>query len=421
MLTTGEVSLGLLFAALGVGATSGLSAQATLLLGLGLLFLFAVAVALLSRGTLASSDPPAKVADAWRRGMGDLQLVRRAARCASVSLRRDASDRAVAEWMRCGIFPLLCASLGAHPEDDACLGSCLSIMTTLSKREASKAAIMGDVDFVEEGADADGASEAVADADGAAEIGDSPLQLALRCVERSLELAKEREGCPADDADRCSPLAEGAASPEPSAREALLSNGALVQQRAGVLFASLADDDAEGAAEMVDAGCMDALLGAMAWFRRHSGVQQWCCVALFNLTFGHAANKVFFVRRGGIRRVVAALREHGGHMELQRQGIATLYGVLQGTEDTRIDVGTMRAAAFAEGLLPVLRAARSAHAGNAEIAAMAAQLIAAAERARRAADDGFEGAGRPLGEGKEDKEEGAAPRGAAGALAAVDG
>jgi len=388
-------------AAAAMGVVWKLSAlQTFLLMSTAVFGVFIAAAAMQQRGIGVWLAPPVLL-EKWRAFVagGEEDKVCEVVKVAGISLRRG-GEPAFAEWLSGGFVPLIVRSFEKFAENDELLGAALSCFASISKVDLGKSVILGDADLeaddVKEALEAeerktqeDLAKAAGADGDDGAGDGEddadideidlsvegvaladakpvTPLQLLVTGVRASLQRDRDRNAKGEEEGQEDGDDAGAAA--------------ALVQKRACVFFGALCDEDSDVAGEMVDEGCMDAILDAMEWFELHAEIQQWACLALFSMVFAHPGNKLYLFRRGGLKHVVAAIAKHTESMEVQRQAIATMYAMLQISHKPghAMDVNGIRASAFELGLLPAIEASVERWPQNKEIVTMGTHILEAA-------------------------------------------
>ena len=158
-----------------------------------------------------------------------------------------------------------------------------------------------------------------------------------------------------------------------------------VLRQASLLIGTTVDGDCELQCTAANSGAMRTILAAMRVFPQHGPLQKWSCYAIFNLSYGNAANKVELVKRGGLQQVLKTMSQHESDLEVQRLAMAILFSTLQSNSEEQaadgenkkqeIDVYAMRAIALSNGMVDVIRQVMQAHQAKKEIQLMGTQLL----------------------------------------------
>lgn len=156
-----------------------------------------------------------------------------------------------------------------------------------------------------------------------------------------------------------------------------------IQRKGCLMLGALADGDAILASQVVQDGCLKAILDAVSWYRFHEQVANWALWSIFILCYENRANKAALLELNGIPIILQTMKNCSESVEVTRHGIATVFDLLrddyeEATQGPSLNRRKIRETAITDGLHAIIIQAIesfSDNPSNMDIAMMGRELL----------------------------------------------
>mmetsp|Transcript_22105 Transcript_22105/g.28628 ORF Transcript_22105/g.28628 Transcript_22105/m.28628 type:complete len:380 (-) Transcript_22105:110-1249(-) len=145
------------------------------------------------------------------------------------------------------------------------------------------------------------------------------------------------------------------------------------QKRGCMALGQIVDGQPKLQTAAVDEGGLDVVLECMQWYRDHGELQQWALWAILQLTFEHPANRVYLLKKGGMRLVLDSLKNHAQARKVQCQGLGVVMSSFQLADG--IDTSLVCKLAMNDGLEKIAQEAKERFPSDVYIIQVCDQLL----------------------------------------------
>lgn len=149
-----------------------------------------------------------------------------------------------------------------------------------------------------------------------------------------------------------------------------------VQRKGCLLLGALADKDSTLADQICQEGGVDAIAGALSWFRCHSDMVNWALWALFTICYEHEENKFSLDDHAPV--ILESMRNSPESLEVARHGTALLFDLLR---ETRMQAAADRL--VSAGLEKTMMTITELHSDASDIQMMGQEILARARNKPR--------------------------------------